>query len=267
MTTALHYRIECVNPGAHLFLVKLTIKTPDPKGCRLSLPAWIPGSYMIREFARNIVQINAHCSRRPVVLEKIDKHTWLAAPCVGPLIVEYEVYAWDLSVRAAHLDQTHGFFNGTSVFLSVSGHENNAHAIDIVRPSGRDYAKWRVATSLRRAPGTPPNGFGEYQARNYDELIDHPVEIGTFSLVRYSACGVPHAIAITGRHDCDLARLAADLKRLCEVQIRFFHGPRATRRDVPFGEYIFLVLAVGDGYGGLEHRSSTALICSREDLP
>ena len=267
MTTPLHYRIECVNPGAHLFSVRLSIAAPDPAGCRLSLPAWIPGSYMIREFARNIVRISARAGSRPVKLEKVDKHTWLAAPHAGPLVVEYEVYAWDLSVRTAHLDETHGFFNGTSVFLGVAGQETRLHAVEIVRPAGRTYATWQVATSLPRARGTPAYAFGQYRAHSYDELIDHPVELGTFSLVRFSACGVPHAIAITGRHDCDLARLAADLKRVCEAQIRLFHGARATRNDVPFAEYFFLVLAVGEGYGGLEHRSSTALICSRNDLP
>ncbi len=267
MNPPLHYRIECANPGAHLFRVTLTIKTPDPSGCRLSLPAWIPGSYMIREFARHLVRVEGRSGRRPVPLEKIDKHTWVAAPCSGPLTVEYEVYAWDLSVRAAHLDETHGFFNGTSVFLRVTGQEDLQHTVDIVRPAGKAYANWQVATSLARASTTPSDEFGRYLAATYDELIDHPVEMGTFSLVRFSACGVPHAIAITGQHDCDMARLASDLKRVCEAQIRFFHGKRASRRDTPFDRYLFLVLAVGDGYGGLEHRASTALICSRNDLP
>ena len=269
MTPSLLYRIECAHPGAHLFNITLTVAAPDVAGCRLSLPAWIPGSYMIREFARNIVRISAYSGRgrKPVNLTKLDKHTWQAAPCPGPLTLEYEVYAWDLSVRAAHLDESHAFFNGSSVFLSVAGQEQVCHEVEIVRPAGPAYARWRVATALPRSGNTAAYGFGRYQAASYDELIDHPVELGTFSLIEFSACGVPHSMVITGQHDSDMARLAADLKRVCEAQIRLFHGARATRRDVPFDRYLFLTLAVGEGYGGLEHRASTALICARNDLP
>ena len=271
MTPPIRYRIVAANPRAHLFNVTLTVTEPAPAGCRVSLPAWIPGSYMIREFARHIVQIKARNGRSPVKLTKIDKHTWQATPCNGTLTFEYEVYAWDLSVRAAHLDETHGFFNGTSVFLSVQGREAARHEVEIVRPAGRAFTAWRVATSLSRALATPPQAFGHYQANSYDELIDHPVEMGSFTLAGFSACGVRHQVAITGRHDCDTARLTADLKRVCEAQIRLFHGVRAglpnKLQDVPFKRYLFMVLAVGDGYGGLEHRASTALICSRNDLP
>ena len=267
MSTPIHYRIAAADPRAHLFHVTLTVTEPDPAGCRVFLPAWIPGSYMIREFARHIVRISARAGRRPVRLTKIDKHTWQAAPCAGVLTIEYEVYAWDLSVRAAHLDELHGFFNGTSVFLCVQGREAARHDVEIMRPAGRAFARWRVATSLPRARGVRALDFGSYTATNYDELIDHPVEMGDFTLANFSACGVPHRVVITGRHDCDTARLTADLKKVCESQIRLFHGARAGAREMPFDRYVFLVLAVGDGYGGLEHRASTALICSRNDLP
>ena len=267
-TSPIRYRIIPASPEAHLFQVTLTIADPDPAGQQVALPAWIPGSYMIREFARNIVRIAASSKAGKVALKKVDKHTWQAAPCNGPLTISYEVYAWDLSVRAAHLDQTHGFFNGTSVFLCALGQEEVEHAVEIAPPAGGDYAQWRVATALPRARGTKLYGFGLYRAANYDELIDHPVEMGTFSLATFRACGVPHDIVITGRHDCDLKRLAADLQKICEYQIRFFHGPRAQAKNVPYERYVFMTLALADGnYGGLEHRASTALICARQDLP
>ena len=117
-----------------------------------------------------------------------------------------------------------------------------------------------MATALRRK-GAKAYGFGSYQAADYDELIDHPVEIGNFTLASFRACGVPHDIAITGRNRADMTRLTRDLKTLCEAQIRFFGEP------APMERYVFLVTAVGEGYGGLEHRASTALLCSRDDLP
>jgi predicted metalloprotease with PDZ domain len=178
--------------------------------------------------------------------------------------VVYEVYAWDLSVRAAHMDQTHAFFNGTSVFLRVAGQEDAQHVVDIQRPADPAAKTWRVATALPELKARR-YGFGTYAAANYDELIDHPVELGDFALATFKAHGVPHDVVITGRvPGLDMARLCADLKAICETQIDFFE-PK-TRR-APMGRYVFMTMAVGDGYGGLEHRASTALICARADLP
>lgn len=261
---AINYRIVPSDPAGHLFSVMLTVPAPDVRGQILTLPAWIPGSYMIREFARNIVQIRAESDGKKVALRKLDKHSWQAAPCQGPLTVHYEVYAWDLSVRAAHLDQTHGFFNGSSVFLCVAGQEAAAHIVEIQRPHGDGYAHWRVATSLPEL-GAQRYGFGSYVADDYDALIDHPVEMGVFALASFKAHGVPHDIVVSGQvPNLDLARLAVDLKKICAAQIALFDPER---RRAPMQRYVFLTMAVGDGYGGLEHRASTALICARADLP
>jgi predicted metalloprotease with PDZ domain len=258
------YAIVGSDLGGHLFNVTLTVQAPTPGGQVFALPAWIPGSYMIREFSRNIVRIRAESQGSAVALTKLDKHSWQAAPCAGPLTLHYEVYAWDLSVRAAHLDQTHGFFNGTSVFLRVLGQEETPHQVDIQRPADPVCATWRVATSLPEL-GAKRYGFGTYIAANYDELIDHPVELGNFELATFKAHGVPHDIVISGHvPNLDMARLARDLKAICETQIAFFE-PKSRR--APMDRYVFLTLAVGDGYGGLEHRASTALICARADLP
>lgn len=257
---AVAYTIVPRAPEAHLFEVTCTLADPDPEGQHFALPAWIPGSYMIRDFARHVVAIRAESRRRPVTIEKVDKHTWRCDSTRGPLTVTMQVYAWDLSVRGAHLDQSHGFFNGPCVFLRVAGRERQPCTVEILPPRGARYRGWRVATTLPRA-GASAHGFGRYAAADYDELIDHPVEMGEFTLFAFRAAGVPHEVAITGRHDADLRRLARDLRRLCEQQIRFFGAP------APFRRYLFLVTAVGDGYGGLEHRASTALLCSRDDLP
>ena len=257
MTSPIRYTIQAVHPAAHLFEVSLHLDDPDPAGQVLSLPAWIPGSYMIREFARNIVRFSAMAGGRTLEVRRHDKHTWqLPAGINGPVTVNYTVYARDLSVRTAHLDQTHGFFNGTSVFLCARGREGRAHLVDIRPPAGMEDAGWRVATSLPEAEGedgaAERYGFGLYRAPDYDALIDHPVEMGRFNLAEFDACGVPHAVAITGRHDCDMLRLVEDLQPLCEAQIRLFGEPlrlptgplqadarlrvRALRTDAPDGQ-------------------------------
>jgi len=261
---AIQYAVDPKDLAAHLFEVTIRVAAPAAEGQEFALPAWIPGSYMIREFSRNIVQIRAESKGRPVALTKLDKHSWRAARVDAALTVVYEVYAWDMSVRAAHLDQTHGFFNGTSVCLRVVGQESLAHEIDLRRPADPAAKTWRVATSLPEL-GAKRYGFGTYVAANYDELIDHPVEMGDFALATFKAHGVPHDIVITGRvPNLDMARLQTDLKAICEAQIAFFE-PRTKR--APMDRYVFLTMAVGDGYGGLEHRASTALICARGDLP
>jgi predicted metalloprotease with PDZ domain len=242
-----------------LFEVSCTVADPDPRGQRFALPAWIPGSYLIRDFARNVVAIGAQRGRRSVSITKLDKQTWIAAPVEGPLTVTLQVYAGDLSVRGAHLDTSHGFFNGPSVFLCPLGKEARACEVEILPPRGARYRSWQVATAMQRRRA-PALGFGLYRAGSYDELIDHPVEMGRFDLATFEARGVRHEIAITGRHDADLERLCTDLRRLCESHILLFGEP------APVDRYVFLVTAVGEGYGGLEHRASTALLCSRDEL-
>jgi len=265
------YRLEPADPAGHRYRVTLTVREPDPAGQRLSLPAWIPGSYLIRDFSRQIETLSARAAGRAVPVAKTGSHDWQAAPCAGPLVVQYTVYAWDLSVRGAHLDESHGFFNGTSVFLRVHGREDEPCLVDIQAPPALRH--WRVHTSLPPARGTQgaarPHGFGLYRAPGYDALIDHPVEMGTPQVASFRAHGAEHELVFTGvAPKLDLARIAADVQRICEAQIAFFE-PR-TRR-APFLDsaerYVFLVMVTGDGYGGLEHRASTALMAARKDLP
>ncbi|AKH21398.1 M61 family metallopeptidase [Sedimenticola thiotaurini] len=254
------YVIKPLSPETHQFQVNITIHRPDPAGQVVSLPAWIPGSYMIRDFAKNIVSISAFAGEKRLDLVKLDKQTWKLPEIDGPVSLRYLVYAWDLSVRGAHLDTTHGFFNGTSVFLRVHGQEDQVCQVDITAPDGNQYAHWRVATTLP-SRGAEPYGFGRYRAGNYEELIDHPVEMGEFSHASFEVAGVPHDLVITGKHYADLERICTDLKKICGQHISMFGElPRMDR-------YLFLVTALGDGYGGLEHRSSTSLICKRDDLP
>ena len=269
--SGVRFRVVPIDPSGHLFEVVCDIAKPARDGQRCALPAWIPGSYMIREFARNIVSIAAECRGEAVALVKCDKHSWQAAPCDGPLRLRYRVYAWDASVRAAHLDETHGFFNGTSIFLRIEGQGDAPIDVDLTAPDGRAYRDWQVATTLPEH-GARRHGFGTYRADDYDALIDHPVEMGRFRLERFVAAGVPHEIAYTGTVPrFDAARVSADLATLCAAQIRFFAEPRRARGDAtggaPFDRYLFLTAVGADGYGGLEHRASTALICSRDALP
>lgn len=256
----IEYRIRPLRPEAHLFEVTLTVANPTPEGQAFSLPAWIPGSYMIRDFARHLVYLEASCQGETLPVAKIDKQTWQVPPCDGPVQLHYHVYAWDLSVRGAHLDTTHGYFNGTCVFLAPMGHEDQPCEVDIEAPEGPAYLGWHLATGLPRLSGSEL-AFGRFRADNYDALIDHPVEMGPFEYAQFEACGVPHWVVMAGRHRTDMARLCRDLKPICEHHIRMFGEP------APMDRYLFMTLVTGNGYGGLEHRNSTSLMCARDDLP
>lgn len=253
------YRIDIADAHAHLFRVTLTVPQPAAEQ-HVSLPAWIPGSYLVREFARHLSGLEATQGKREVALQQLDKATWLArCDGRGALTLSYLVYAFDNSVRTAFLDANRAFFNGTSVFLRVHGREAEPHRVELRSlPKG-----WQVATALP-AVKTDGRGQGSYEAADYDELADHPVEMGTFWRGEFKAAGVPHEFVIAGAlPDFDGDRLLADARRICEAEIAFWHGKKKTF----FKRYVFMLNAVDDGYGGLEHRASTALIAARRDLP
>ncbi len=256
----IQYTVELYNPHAHIFKVTLEIAKPDMTGQVLSLPAWIPGSYMIRDFAKNINRLKAQSNNQKISIEKLDKSTWKFEAVAGPILIEYEVYAWDLSVRSAHFDMTHAFFNGTSLFLMPHGFEEEPCTVIIEPPANEKYSQWKIATSLSNK-NIDASGFGKYQANNYDDLIDHPVEIGTHSEFDFIVENTIHKMAFTGIHRADEKRLKQDLTKICQTHCTMFG-------ELPeINEYLFLTMVTGDGYGGLEHRSSTSLMCSRDDLP
>jgi predicted metalloprotease with PDZ domain len=249
------YRIDIADAHAHLFQVTLTVPAPAAQQV-LSLPVWIPGSYMVREFSRHLQGLTARQGSKAVALRQTAKNRWEAA-CSGraALVLSYQVYAFDNSVRAAFLDAQRGFFNGTSLCLRAHGKEAQPHVIELAGlPAG-----WQVASSM------PASGERQWSAADYDELVDHPFELGRFWRGEFQAGGATHELVVAGALPVfDGARLLADTQRICEAQIAFWHGKRGR---APFERYVFMLNAVEEGYGGLEHRASTALIAARRDLP
>jgi predicted metalloprotease with PDZ domain len=264
----MHYRIEAADLHAHLYGVTLTIEQPAANQL-VSLPVWIAGSYMVREFAKQITGINASQGKRHVAVHQLDKATW-AVDCEAgkPLTLHYQVHAHDDSVRTAWLTTQRGFFNGTSLCLQVEGQTDVPHQLELVADSfnsGSAASKWQVATGLTPVK-TDRQGFGTYVAANYDELVDCPVEMGAFWSGSFKACGIEHRFVVAGATPAfDGERLLRDSQKICETAIRFWHGKKHSA--TPHKNYVFMLNAVADGYGGLEHRNSTALICNRADLP
>ncbi|RUO65259.1 Predicted metalloprotease, contains C-terminal PDZ domain [Pseudidiomarina planktonica] len=251
------YKITPIDVHGHLFEIKLSIPEPATQGQRVKLPAWIPGSYMIRDFAKNIMGLYAQCHGEPVAVKLIDKHTWELGQLNGPVEIFYQAYAWDLSVRTAYLDQFWGFFNNSSLCLAVEGQTDQP--CELILEPCEQHPEWQVATGMPRTSG---DSFkpGSFQADSYEALIDYPFLLGNLVIEEFIAGGIKHALVLAGRNYADTARITADLARICEYQLDMFGKP------APFESYTFLTIVVGKGFGGLEHRNSTALMCSRKDL-
>jgi predicted metalloprotease with PDZ domain len=241
----MRYRLSMPEPHSHLLHVEMAVDRPGD-ALDLVFPVWTPGSYLVREFARHVEGMAAEDGGgRRLPLERLDKHRFLVrAGGVERAIVRYRVYANELTVRTCHLDGTHGFVNPAAVFPLVRGREGAPHALEIEAPAG-----WRVATAL-------PGGPARFTARDYDELADSPLEIGTHRTLRFTALGRPHEIALWGRGNVDEARLADDARRIVEALGALMGG-------LPYERYVFIVHLADRRRGGLEHAASTALHVAR----
>ena len=264
---AIQYTIWSADLHGHRFHVKLHIQNPSPDGQVLQMPAWIPGSYLIRDFSKQIETIEAFALDKPnevLVLDRIDNDQWRLPKIAGAVEILTTVYAFDSSVRAAYLDTERAFINPSSLCLAVKGQESLPCALVLIPPKATCAISWTVQTGLKPAK-VDDQGYGFYLAKNYDDLLDHPVAMGEFQIAHWQSNGMSHAMAIQGCiHEVDLERLAKDLQAICTCTINLFE-PKT--KKAPFQNYLFLVNAVLSGYGGLEHRNSTALLCGRDQIP
>ena len=216
----------------------------------LKMPVWTPGSYLIREYAKNVESFVATVNGQPVKSEKYRKNTWRVYTNADDLTVRYRVYAYEFSVRNSYLDDTHGYLNGATMFLYADALKNRPVTVTI-----NPYKDWKkVATSLKPA-GTAPF---TYEAPDYDILVDSPIEIGNHATLSFTATGVPHTVAMysNGPLEYDANRLTADYKRICEAAATVVG-------EHPCTDYTFLVHHTAQGGGGLEHLSSTTLQTNR----
>jgi predicted metalloprotease with PDZ domain len=263
MPSAIHYCVHAHDVHGHLFGITLRIAQPAAIQ-RVSLPVWIVGSYMVREFSKQLIGLRASQGKKNIEVTQLDKNTWqIVCDTAQILNLHYQVHAHDNSVRTAWLDAHRGFFNATSLCLQVDGQHDATHVLELQPPQHAQ--DWKVATGLIPVK-VDRKGFGTYSAPHYDILADTPVEMGAFWSGHFKTMGVEHQFVVAGAPPTlDGARLLKDAQTICETICSFWHGNK--RSQIPFERYVFMLNAVGDGYGGLEHHNSTALICQRSDLP
>ena len=252
----LHYQIEFDDYRQHLIHVTLRF-VADPTQV-LSLPTWIPGSYLIREFSKHIESVRAYDEEgRLLEIQKFEKNKWRLFNTDHELItVEYDVYAYDLSVRGAYVDQNRLYVNPACACLGLEGQEDKAVEVELFLPDELEH--FQLATGM--ASKSLVKGRFTLKAKNYAELIDAPFELAEQTRFSFEANGIPHEFVVSGKHAMNAARMQQDIEKICATEISMFGS-------APFSNYTFMTMATANSYGGLEHPNSTSLISPREDLP
>lgn len=252
----LHYQIEFDDYRQHLIHVTLRFLANPTQV--LALPTWIPGSYLIREFSKHIEAVKAYDEAgRILKIQKFEKNKWRLFNTDHELItVEYDVYAYDLSVRGAYVDQTRLYVNPACACLGLEGQEDKAIEVEVFLPN--ELKHFQLATGL--VAKSLVKGRYTLKAKNYAELIDAPFELAEQTRFSFDAAGIPHEFVVSGKHAMNAARMQQDLEKICATEIAMFGS-------APFQDYTFMTMATGSSYGGLEHPNSTSLITPRDDLP
>ncbi|MCO8086420.1 M61 family metallopeptidase [Acinetobacter lwoffii] len=252
----LHYQIEFDDYRQHLIHVTVRFLA-DPTQV-LSLPTWIPGSYLIREFSKHIEAVKAYDEDgRQLQIQKFEKNKWRLFNTDHELItVEYDVYAYDLSVRGAYVDQNRLYVNPACACLGLEGQENKEIELEIFLPD--ELKHFQLASGMQAK--SLVKGRFTLKAKNYAELIDAPFELAEQTRFSFEANGIPHEFVVSGKHAMNAARMQQDIEKICATEISMFGS-------APFTDYTFMTMATGNSYGGLEHPNSTSLISPRDDLP
>lgn len=251
----LHYQIEFDDYQQHL--IHVTLRLVAEPNQELWLPNWIPGSYLIREFAKHIESVKAYDEAgRLLTIQKQQKNRWrLFNTDFELMTIEYDVYAYDLSVRGAYVDQNRLYFNPACVCLTAQNQEQAAVELEVFLPDALKH--FSLATALPHK--SLVRGRFTLKANNYDQLIDSPVELAVQDKFSFDVNGIVHDCVFSGRHQANLSRIENDLKKICATEINLFGA-------APFDSYCFMTMVTGSNYGGLEHSNSTSLICPRDDL-
>ena len=253
MNTDQHITIRITTPNAHLIDVIIDCRVQSG-GAIFRMPVWTPGSYMVREYARHVRDVVVLVNGAPIPATKIDKRSWAIAGVPDAVVqLSYRVYAYDLTVRTNHVDDTHAFFNPAAVVMQLDDYT----AVLPIRVDAP--AHWHVATQLDASSvSTLPDGLKrwEYYAASYDALYDAPFEIGDHRMAQFDIQGIPHEVVIWGTGNEDWPALVRDIERCTRaVQVHF--------AQIPYSRYTFILHLADGAYGGLEHCNSTVCLVDR----
>ncbi len=249
------YQLRMPKPQNHYYEVEMTLSDFKEKQLDIKMPVWAPGSYLVREFSKNVNLVKAFDEKgKELPIQKKSKNTWTIVSDGNKKIkVKYEVYSFELSVRTPFLDLSHGFVSGSGVFMYVDGHKDLKGSLEVV-----PHASFKsITTALPKAAiSIQKDGSQTFEFANYDQLVDCPIEIGNQTVFDFMAVGVKHTVAMYGEAYYDIASLKVDMAKVIEAET-------AVIGVNPNKEYVFIVHNVVDGQGGLEHTNSCVLSVNR----
>lgn len=258
--------LSIASAEAHLIQAELTLSLDKATTLTLALPRWIPGSYLLRDFAKHLQGLSAvNADGETIPLYRTSVSTWSMTANAGVVTIRYQIYAFDQSVRACYVTPSYAFINPAAAALYVMEWRDQPYQLILQQPvvsPDSPQATWQVFTTL---PSKLINrsGFGHYLAGHYDELIEHPLLIGKGVVIEWQSAGIAHQMVLIDEApltQIDTVKIATDLQAICQAQQDFWGSP------APYSRYLFQVMVTADGYGGLEHTNSTALLTSRKSL-
>ena len=249
------YNLRMPKPQNHYYHVEMELTNFKNKTIDIKMPIWAPGSYLAREFAKNVNLVKAFDEKNnPLPIEKINKNTWrITRGNATKVEVKYEVYAFELSVRTSFLDLTHGFVSSSGVFMYVDGFKEKAGQVEVF-----PYEEFHVVTTALKesSEGVSRDGSETFDFVNYDQLVDCPMEIGNQEVFSFTAAGIKHNVALYSFGNFDIIKLKHDMEKVVQSATDVFG-------QNPNKEYTFIIHNVIDPEGGLEHTNSTVLSVNR----
>ncbi|MTJ11716.1 M61 family metallopeptidase [Anabaena sp. UHCC 0187] len=249
ITPQIHYLVGMSQPETHLFEVTLHIVNYPNSILDLKMPVWTPGSYLVREYEKNLQDFAAFADNEPLSWQKISKNHWqIAKGDISKVTITYRIFANELTVRTNHLDATHGYFNGAALFFRIPGWENLPMQVTVITAN----PTWQITTGLPALP----NSENTFLAADFDTLVDSPFEIGYHQLYKFEVLGKPHELAVWGKGNFQPEQMIADCQKIIEVEAQMFGG-------LPYDRYVFFLHLLQQGFGGLEHKDSCSLIYKR----
>lgn len=253
---SVNYKLSMPKPQNHYFHVEMMLQDFEGDEISVEMPVWAPGSYLVREFPKNVNIVKAFDQAgKPLPVKKTRKNVWkITKGNAKNIKVKYEVYSFELTVRTSFLDLTHGYLNGTSIFMYVPEYKELSGNLEIVPHA--NFAK--ISTALPQAADgvTTDDRSSVFTFDNYDHLADCPIEIGNQETFDFMASGVKHRVAMYGTGNYNIERLKEDMTKVIESATNVFG-------ENPNKDYLFIIHNTLNGGGGLEHTNSTTLNVNR----
>ncbi len=254
------YNIDLSSAREHLIEVQASYFVAGTRELELYLPAWTPGSYLVREYARQIESIRVigdDGQPEPATLKKMSKDAWLIRWSTEreTIQIAYRVYAREKSVRTNWVEPDFCFLTGAATFITSEAFRTHPHSLLISGLKEHSDLVSSLAVDTEHKPDRATHSHA-LVAKDFDELVDSPLLIGKLAIEKFEVAGVQHRLVGTSDASYwDHAGAALDGATVVREVIKFW-------RHVPYRQYDFQNLILG-GYGGLEHDNCTVLMTER----